>query len=56
MFYAYNHFREHPERLVGWFDQHMKQTGEGKKSGGERRTVAAECSDGAGHREAPPGG
>lgn len=23
-FYAYNHFGAHPERLVGWFDQHMK--------------------------------
>lgn len=22
-FYAYNHFGQHPERLVGWFDQHM---------------------------------
>jgi hypothetical protein len=22
-FYAYNHFGQHPERLVGWFDLHM---------------------------------
>lgn len=22
-FYAYNHFGQHPERLVGWFDKHM---------------------------------
>jgi pimeloyl-ACP methyl ester carboxylesterase len=22
-FYAYNHFGQHPERLIGWFDQHM---------------------------------
>lgn len=22
-FYAYNHFGQHPERLVGWFDQYM---------------------------------
>lgn len=22
-FYAYNHLGQHPERLVGWFDQHM---------------------------------
>jgi hypothetical protein len=23
-FYAYNHFGQRPERLVGWFDKHMK--------------------------------
>jgi hypothetical protein len=23
LFYAYNHFGQHPERLVGWFDRHM---------------------------------
>jgi hypothetical protein len=22
-FYAYNHFGQHPERLIGWFDRHM---------------------------------
>lgn len=22
-FYAYNHFGQHPEQLIGWFDQHM---------------------------------
>ena len=22
-FYAYNHFGQHPERLVGWFDRHL---------------------------------
>lgn len=22
-FYAYNYFGQHPERLVGWFNQHM---------------------------------
>lgn len=22
-FYAYNYFGQHPERLIGWFDQHM---------------------------------
>lgn len=22
-FYAYNHFGQHPERMVGWFDKHM---------------------------------
>jgi uncharacterized protein len=22
-FYAYNHFGQHPERLIGWFDQYM---------------------------------
>jgi hypothetical protein len=22
-FYAYNHFGQHPERLIGWFDKHM---------------------------------
>lgn len=22
-FYAYNHFGQHPERLLGWFDEHM---------------------------------
>lgn len=25
-FYAYNHFGQHPERLVGWFDRHMRTT------------------------------
>lgn len=25
-FYAYNHFGQHPERLVGWFDRYMKET------------------------------
>jgi pimeloyl-ACP methyl ester carboxylesterase len=24
-FYGYNYFGQHPERLVGWFDQHMDQ-------------------------------
>jgi hypothetical protein len=24
-FYAYNHFGQHPERLIGWFDRHMGQ-------------------------------
>ncbi len=23
-FYAYNHFGQHPERLIGWFDEHMR--------------------------------
>jgi uncharacterized protein len=22
-FYAYNHFGQYPERLIGWFDRHM---------------------------------
>jgi hypothetical protein len=26
-FYAYNHFGQHPEELVGWFDRHMKAPG-----------------------------
>lgn len=25
-FYAYNHFGQHPERLIGWFDEHMSRT------------------------------
>lgn len=39
-FYAYNHFGQHPERLVGWFDQHMKPTVDSKKIGVEKGTVA----------------
>ena len=39
-FYAYNHFGQHPERLVGWFDQHMKQTADGEKIGVEKGAVA----------------
>jgi uncharacterized protein len=23
VFYAYNHFGQHPERLLGWFAAHM---------------------------------
>jgi hypothetical protein len=23
-FYAYNYFGQHPERLIDWFDRHMK--------------------------------
>ncbi len=26
-FYAFNHFGLHPERLIGWFDQHMRGKG-----------------------------
>lgn len=25
-FYAYNHFGQHPARLIGWFDRHMGAT------------------------------
>jgi pimeloyl-ACP methyl ester carboxylesterase len=39
-FYAYNHFGQHPERLVGWFDQHMKDADDSRKSGGKKRRVA----------------
>jgi pimeloyl-ACP methyl ester carboxylesterase len=31
-FYAYNHFGQHPERLIGWFDRHM---GAASKTAGE---------------------
>jgi hypothetical protein len=37
-FYAYNHFGRHPERLVGWFDQHM---GGAAQSQSSKETVAA---------------
>lgn len=23
-FYAYNYFGDHPEKLIAWFDQHLK--------------------------------
>jgi uncharacterized protein len=26
-FYVYNHYRQHPERLIAWFDEHMPQAG-----------------------------
>jgi len=25
-FYAYNHFGQHPDRLIGWFDRYMVRT------------------------------
>ena len=31
-FYAYNHFGQHPERLVGWFDQHMGGAAQSQRS------------------------
>jgi pimeloyl-ACP methyl ester carboxylesterase len=31
-FYAYNHFGQHPERLIAWFDEHMPKDGAGTKS------------------------
>jgi hypothetical protein len=36
-FYAYNHFGQHPERLLGWFDKHMSGT---PTAGGVAKQVA----------------
>jgi uncharacterized protein len=39
-FCAYNHFGQHPERLVGWFDQHMSGAAKaGRASEGVPQTV-----------------
>ena len=31
-FYAYNHFGQHPERLIGWFDQHWGGADQSRRS------------------------
>jgi hypothetical protein len=37
-FYAYNHFGQHPERLIGWFDRHI---GAAPSADNDASTVAA---------------
>ena len=37
-FYAYNHFGQHPERLIGWFDRYMGGSGTDRSS--QQRTPA----------------
>jgi len=31
-FYAYNYFGQHPDRLVGWFEQHMDRRSTNQRS------------------------
>lgn len=40
-FYAYNHFGQHPERLIGWFDQHMAGRATGRASSRSREVATA---------------
>jgi hypothetical protein len=37
-FFAYNHFGQHPERLVGWFDRHMGGRATDRPSSRARRS------------------
>jgi pimeloyl-ACP methyl ester carboxylesterase len=47
-FYAYNHFGQHPERLVGWFDHHMRSDVRPQRSLGRSRRGRARSAPRAG--------
>src|SRR5262249_47405751 len=55
-FYAYNYFGQHPERLVGWFDQHMTTAVHSRRRKREtRRAGSITARRGRARDQAPAG-